>query len=170
MLELAPNEREVESAAIEGNDHVVGCNSYFKLLKIYPIYKSLDSLSVIETNHGNFINAQITTTRLYIQIYSSILECFKNPPYFCWRESLAEKMDIPQVRYGGLQFPSHQFISGRRKNGFIIPKKLVPVLDALRPDPPFGLWPDPLDVNKGILKQIDLSLISAYLFLIRARM
>jgi len=62
------------------------------------------------------------------------------------------------------------FISGRRKAGFMIPKKLMPGLDALLPEPPFGLWPDSLDVNKGMLKQIDLSLWSPYFFLIRARM
>jgi hypothetical protein len=170
MFELAANERQVESATIEGDDQVVGCNSYFKLLKIDPIYKSLDSLSVIETDYSNFIYAQITTIRLYIQIYGAILECFKDPPYFrCW-ESFSEEMDITQVRDGGRQFPPHPFISWRGKDALTVHKKMVPGPDALRPEPSFGLWTDALDVNKGILKQVDLPQSSAYLFLIRARM
>ncbi len=156
MLETAANERQVESTAIEGDHHVVGCNRYFKLLKISSAYKTLDSLSVIETDYSNFIHPQITAIRLYIQIYGAILECFKDPPYFCRRESFSEKTDIPQVRDGGRQFPSHPFISWRGKDGPIVHEKMVPGPDALLPEPSFGLWPDPLDVNKSILKQVDL--------------
>jgi hypothetical protein len=82
VAEKARDKRQIESAAIEGDQEVIGLHSILEFIHILAIDIVVGMLAVVETDHGNFMAVDSNTRGFDIQKSTTVSKISVEAPAF----------------------------------------------------------------------------------------
>jgi len=107
VAEKAGDKRKIESAAIEGDQKVVGLDGILEFIHIPTIDKVVSMLAVVKTDHGNFMAVDCHTRGFDVQESTIVPEISVESPAFRWRENFVKISGLVPVLSGFLEAGLH---------------------------------------------------------------